>query len=125
MDWLCATCRRAKATRPRNAELCGSCRSWREAREKSRTLREALGAPRVDRDNQSKASAREGPAAPTTTERELLMLMELARTVGEDAAKILQRVLSATAKGSPWVYRSEWNRLMARFISRLETPFDS
>lgn len=124
MDWLCAACRQAKAVRPRDAKLCVPC-SWRAVREKSRTLLEALDVPLVDGRQPWESRVNYTPAAPAINDAELLMLIELTRAVGEDPALVLRRVLSGSAKRDTRVYRSEWNRLMARFIGRLEVCWTS
>lgn len=124
MDWLCAACKRAKATRQRNAKLCAAC-SWREARTQSSLPVEVPEALQADRCRLWEASAHDAPADPPSSEPDLLMLAELARAVGEDPAEVLQRVLSGSAKGSTRVYRSEWNRLMGQFVTRLEACWAS
>lgn len=119
MDWLCAACKRAKATRQRSAKLCAAC-SWRQARTKSSLPVEVPEGLQADRGRLWEANTHDAPAEPPTSEPDLFMLAELARTVGEDTAEVLQRVLSGCAKGSTRVYESEWNRLMARFVAGLE-----
>lgn len=124
MDWLCAACQRAKATRQRNAKLCASC-SWREARTKASRPVEVPETLQADRGRWWEAKAHEAPAEPPSSNAELMMLVELARAVGEDTVEVLRRVLSGSAKGGTRVYRSEWNRLMARFVTRLEISWAS
>lgn len=120
MDWLCAPCKQERATRPRDAKLCVAC-SWREVREKSRTLLAALDAPLFDK---YATRAHEPAAIPGAIDAELLMLGELARAVGEDPA-VAVRYVASDGDRSDTRYRSEWNRLMSRFIGRLEATWAS
>lgn len=124
MDWLCAACKRAKATRQKDAKLCAAC-GWQEARTTSSLPIGVPEALHTDRGRLWEASAHDVPAKPPSSEPDLLMLAELARAVGEDTPEVLQRVLSGSAKGSTRVYRSEWNRLMAQFVARLEACWAS